>query len=71
MKRLPVPALEKLAAADCFRSLGLDRRQALWEVKALAKSKAIAAVRLSPMRRMQGAEASLWRCRRCRSPSMW
>jgi error-prone DNA polymerase len=28
--------LEKLAAADAFRSLGLDRRQALWEVKALA-----------------------------------
>ena len=25
--------LEKLAAADAFRSLGLDRRQALWEVK--------------------------------------
>ena len=36
---IPVPALEKLAAADCFRSLGLDRRQALWEVKALAKAK--------------------------------
>jgi error-prone DNA polymerase len=36
---LPIAALEKLAAADCFRSLGLDRRQALWEVKALAKSK--------------------------------
>ncbi len=27
--------LEKLAAADTFRSIGLDRRQALWEVKAL------------------------------------
>lgn len=25
-------ALEKLADADCFRSIGLDRRQALWEV---------------------------------------
>ncbi len=36
-----MPALEKLAAADCFRSLGLDRRQALWEVKALAKAKAL------------------------------
>jgi error-prone DNA polymerase len=36
---ISLPALEKLAAADCFRSLGLDRRQALWEVKALAKSK--------------------------------
>jgi len=28
-------ALEKLADADAFRSLGLDRRQALWEVSAL------------------------------------
>jgi error-prone DNA polymerase len=36
---LPVPALEKLAAADCFRSLGLDRRAALWEVTALLKAK--------------------------------
>ena len=36
---IPVPALEKLAAADCFRSLGLDRRQALWEVKALARTR--------------------------------
>jgi error-prone DNA polymerase len=27
--------LEKLAAADAFRSMKLDRRQALWEVKAL------------------------------------
>lgn len=35
----PVPALEKLAAADAFRSMGLDRRAALWEVTALAKAK--------------------------------
>ncbi|HMI04526.1 MAG TPA: OB-fold nucleic acid binding domain-containing protein, partial [Pedobacter sp.] len=28
--------LEKLADADAFRSMGLDRRQALWEVSALA-----------------------------------
>jgi len=28
--------LERLADADAFRSLGLDRRQALWEVSALA-----------------------------------
>ncbi len=27
--------LEKLAAADAFRSMGLDRRQALWDVRAL------------------------------------
>jgi len=29
---LPEAALEKLADADAFRSIGLDRRQALWEV---------------------------------------
>jgi error-prone DNA polymerase len=29
-------ALELLAEADCFRALGLDRRQALWTVKGLA-----------------------------------
>ncbi|MEJ7740302.1 MAG: error-prone DNA polymerase [Chitinophagaceae bacterium] len=31
---LPEGALEKLADADAFRSLGLDRRQALWEISA-------------------------------------
>jgi error-prone DNA polymerase len=34
--RLPRRALELLAEADAFRSIGLDRRQALWTVKALA-----------------------------------
>lgn len=29
-------ALEKLADADAFRSLGLDQREALWEISALA-----------------------------------
>ncbi len=29
---LPEAALERLADADAFRSIGLDRRQALWEV---------------------------------------
>lgn len=33
---VPQTALEKLADADAFRSIGLDRRQALWEVSALA-----------------------------------
>ena len=31
-------ALEKLADADAFRSLGFDRRKALWEVSALSDS---------------------------------
>jgi error-prone DNA polymerase len=34
--RLSRRALELLAEADAFRSLGLDRRQALWAVKGLA-----------------------------------
>jgi error-prone DNA polymerase len=32
---VPMAALEGLADADAFRSLGLDRRQALWEVSAI------------------------------------
>jgi error-prone DNA polymerase len=32
---VPVAVLERLADADAFRSMGLDRRQALWEVAAL------------------------------------
>jgi error-prone DNA polymerase len=33
---LPAASLEKLADADAFRSIGLDRREALWEVSAAA-----------------------------------
>jgi error-prone DNA polymerase len=33
---VPDAALEKLADADAFRSLGADRRMALWEISALA-----------------------------------
>jgi error-prone DNA polymerase len=33
---VPLSALEKLADADAFRSIGLDRRKALWEVAALS-----------------------------------
>jgi error-prone DNA polymerase len=36
--RLPPSALERLAEADAFRSLGLDRRDALWAVRALQRS---------------------------------
>ncbi|MCY0149689.1 error-prone DNA polymerase [Hoeflea sp. G2-23] len=32
---LPRRAIEQLAEADCFRSIGLERRDALWAVKAL------------------------------------
>ncbi len=33
--RVPRATIEKIASADGMRSLGLDRRQALWEVRAL------------------------------------
>jgi error-prone DNA polymerase len=33
--RVPVHAIERLAAADAFRSIKLDRRAALWDAKAL------------------------------------
>jgi error-prone DNA polymerase len=36
--KLKPAALEKLAHADAFRSLGLDRRDALWAVKALRRT---------------------------------
>ena len=32
---VPAAALEKLADADAFHALGLDRRQALWKVRGL------------------------------------
>lgn len=35
---LGVPALRLLAVADAFRSIGLDRRQALWEVTRFAET---------------------------------
>lgn len=35
---LSIAAIERLADADAFRSVGLDRRQALWEVTALKDS---------------------------------
>lgn len=39
--RLKLATLEKLAAADAFRSLGHDRRQALWEVKGLKSTETL------------------------------
>ncbi len=36
--RLKPAAIERLAEADAFRSLGLDRRDALWAVRALQRS---------------------------------
>ncbi len=37
--RVPVAALEKLAEADAFLTLGLDRRQALWAIRGLSDTR--------------------------------
>ena len=39
--RISQATFERLAAADAFRSLGHDRRQALWEVKGMAPADAL------------------------------
>src|SRR5205085_3626317 len=36
--RVPVHAVQRLAAADAFRSIGLDRRAALWDSRALKQA---------------------------------
>jgi len=36
--RAPVHAIQRLAAADAFRSMGLDRRAALWDSRALRQA---------------------------------
>jgi error-prone DNA polymerase len=38
---VPDSALERLADADAFRSIGLDRRQALWEITAKDRPQAL------------------------------
>jgi error-prone DNA polymerase len=35
---VPVHAIQRLAAADAFRSIGLDRRAALWDARALKQA---------------------------------
>ena len=36
--RVPVHSIQRLAAADAFRSMGLDRRAALWDSRALRQA---------------------------------
>ena len=36
---IPVAVIERLADADAFRSIGLDRREALWRARGLAKAR--------------------------------
>ena len=37
--KIPVAALERLAEADAFQTLGLDRRQALWTIRGLSDTR--------------------------------
>nr|WP_294501420.1 error-prone DNA polymerase [uncultured Rhodopila sp.] len=37
--RVPVASLERLAEADAFQTLGLDRRQALWTIRGLSDTR--------------------------------
>ncbi len=52
-----IEALERLAAADAFRSMGLDRRQALWQVKALPRDPALPLFAAVRARETGGEEA--------------
>ncbi len=69
---LPVSALETLADADAFRSIGLDRRDALWAVRGLNRSGDKDDLPLFTGSRPRAAIPNPRRpCRRCGSASMW
>ncbi|HEX7366056.1 MAG TPA: error-prone DNA polymerase [Pelobium sp.] len=55
---ISLASLEKLADADAFRSIGLDRRQALWDVAALADNP-IALFQGQPSESKQEAQIAL------------
>ena len=69
--RVPVHAIQRLAAADAFRSMGLDRRAALWDSRALKPGARPAVVRPCRGRATRARRQSRRSSRRCRSPSMW
>ncbi|MEP7107018.1 MAG: error-prone DNA polymerase [Ferruginibacter sp.] len=54
---LPEATLEKLADADAFRSIGLDRREALWEIS--AKDRPVALFSGQPSADAKGENVSL------------
>ena len=68
----PLATLEKLADADAFRSLGLDRREALWAVRGARPCRRPG--RSAAVRGDAGPSAPpspTRSCRRCRSARMW
>jgi error-prone DNA polymerase len=56
--RVPVHAIQRLAAADAFRSMGLDRRQALWDARALKQAPDLPLF-VAAAERDEGAEATV------------
>ena len=56
--RIPVHAIQRLAAADAFRSIGLDRRAALWDSRALRAAPDLPLF-LAAEARDEGTEADL------------
>ena len=65
---LPRQALRLLADADACRSIGLDRREALWEVRRMPGDELPLFAAAARARAGRGARRGT--CRRCRSPSM-
>ena len=58
--RLTVPALRKLADADAFRSMGMDRREALWAVRRLPNDDALPLFQAAAARELgEEADANL------------
>ena len=55
---VPVHAIQRLAAADAFRSMGLDRRAALWDSRALQAGARPAACSLMPRRATKARKPS-------------
>ena len=66
---LNVAAVERLAAADAFRSMTLDRRAALWDAKAL-KGAPICPCSPRPRRATRGGRPRSCGCPPCRWASM-
>jgi error-prone DNA polymerase len=63
-------ALKKLADADAFRSLGLDRREALWAVRRLPDDDPMPLF-AAAQRARTGRGCGRGAAQECRSPNMW
>ena len=67
---VPVHAIQRLAAADAFRSMGLDRRAALWDSRALKQAPDLPLFAYAEARDEGIGKRARAASRRCRSPSM-